>query len=61
VSRGEDVVAGIDDTVLVEVLRSHRFRHMDVQWRPIKRRPFTQFLDEHFVHSNNELFLIAQR
>ncbi len=57
----EDAVAGVDDAVLVEVLRSHRFSHVDVQWRPIKRRPFTQFVDERFVHSNNELFLIAQR
>jgi SAM-dependent methyltransferase len=57
----EDTVAGVDDAVLVEVLRSHGFSHIDVYWRPIKRRRFTQFLDEHFVHSNNELFVIAQR
>jgi SAM-dependent methyltransferase len=57
----ENVVAGIDDGVLVEVLRTHGFSHIDVHWRPIKRRRFTQFLDEHFVHSNNELFVIAQR
>jgi SAM-dependent methyltransferase len=57
----EDTVAGVEDGVLVEVLRTHGFSHIDVHWRPIKRRRFTQFLDEHFVHSNNELFVIAQR
>jgi SAM-dependent methyltransferase len=57
----EDVTAGVDDAVLVEVLTAHNFSQIDVHWRPIKRRRFTQFLDEHFVHSNNELFLIAQR
>jgi 2-polyprenyl-3-methyl-5-hydroxy-6-metoxy-1,4-benzoquinol methylase len=57
----EDTVAGVEDAVLVEVLRTYGFSHIDVYWRPIKRRRFTQFLDEHFVHSNNELFVIAQR